>query len=213
MKPAPLVIVSLVFAASFSARAATMAQAALAGEPPAASPQPTSALAAPAASASTHAAQPDPGDGGLSPKSAIDPDVGAFLSALRERSDALKSQEEALAARASTLEAVERRVDEKIALLKATKDALESRLAIAEEAAEKDIAHLARMYEAMKPQKAGEIFNAMEPSFAAGFLTAMSSESAALILANMETQKAYSASVIIAGRNAAFRNEKTDPSL
>jgi flagellar motility protein MotE (MotC chaperone) len=57
----------------------------------------------------------------------------------------------------------------------------------------------------MKPARAGEIFKAMDPSFAAGFLTEMNSENAALILSSMDTEKAYAASVIIAGRNAAVR--------
>jgi flagellar motility protein MotE (MotC chaperone) len=62
------------------------------------------------------------------------------------------------------------------------------------------------MYESMKPARAGEIFNAMEPAFAAGFLTQMNRENAALVLANMDTQKAYAASIIIAGRNAAVNS-------
>lgn len=129
-------------------------------------------------------------------------DRSVLLAKIRARSAALDRREAELADRASLLEVVEKRIDEKTAALKAVKEELETRLSFADTAAKDDIARLAKMYENMKPKKAGEIFDAMDPTFAAGFLTEMKSESAALILANMETKKAYAASVIIAGRNA-----------
>lgn len=129
-------------------------------------------------------------------------DRASLLASMRARTAMLDKREAELADRIKLLEAVERRIDEKMITLKTAKEELESRLTFADTAAKEDITRLARLYENMKPQKAGEIFNAMDSSFAAGFLTEMKSENAALVLANMETNKAYAASIIIAGRNA-----------
>jgi flagellar motility protein MotE (MotC chaperone) len=73
--------------------------------------------------------------------------------------------------------------------------------ALVDDAAGKDVRHLVAMYEQMKPKQAGQIFNAMDPTFAAGFLGQMNAPSAALILANMDAEKAYSVSLLLAGRN------------
>lgn len=223
MKPNPLLIISIVFAASFSGRAVSLAsatthalgaapaKAALPGDMPPEVKEPAELKAAEDAikavmdKTSPHDAETPP-PVQLPPELAPtlpDADEGAFLASIKERAAMLDRREAALAERARLLEVIEKRVDEKTAALSALKDELESRLSFAETAAQEDITQLARMYETMKPQRAGEIFNAMDPGFAAGFLTQMNSESAALILANMETDKAYAASVIIAGRNAA----------
>ena len=128
------------------------------------------------------------------------------MAEIIERAALLEKREAELANRARKLETLEKRIGEELAILKTTRDELEARLTYAEEAAREDISKLARMYENMKPAAAGEIFNAMEPSFAAGFLTEMNSESAAQILTGMSTDKAYAASILIAGRNADIHN-------
>lgn len=223
MKPNPLLIISIVFAASFSGRAISLAGAtthaleaapakpALPGDTPAEVAEPAALKAAEAAieavvdRTSPHDASETAPPVQLPPELAPtlpDADEGALLASIKERAAMLDRREATLAERARLLEVIEKRVDEKTAALSALKDELESRLSFAETAAQQDITQLARMYETMKPQRAGEIFNAMDSGFAAGFLTQMNSESAALILANMETDKAYAASVIIAGRNA-----------
>lgn len=222
MKPNPLLIISIVFAASFSGRAISFASAtthalesaparpAPPGDAPIGVAEPAELKAAEAVieavvdttsprDASEKAPAQLPRE--LAP-TAPDADEGALLAAIKERAAMLDRREASLAERARLLEVIEKRVDEKTAALGALKDELESRLSFAETAAQQDITQLARMYETMKPQRAGEIFNAMDSAFAAGFLTQMNSESAALILANMETGKAYAASIIIAGRNA-----------
>jgi flagellar motility protein MotE (MotC chaperone) len=210
MKPSPLVIVAALFAASFAGRAVDFAYAAAQGpgepKPPAAEvenhrpadePRP-SAAPEPALPAVRHEPQHE-----AAPVAVSNAERDSLLAAIRERARALDRREAEIARREKELEAIERRVAERTAELKAVKEELEQRLSFAATAAQEDITRLARMYEAMKPAKAGEIFNAMDPSFAAGFLTEMNSESAALILANMDTDKAYATSVIIAGRNAA----------
>lgn len=227
MKLNPLLIISIVFAASFSGRAITLASAAThaLGAAPAKTGHagdPTSGAGAPEAleqteeaieaviaenspAAQTETAPPPELSAELAP-ALPDADQGALLASIRERSAQLDRREAALAERARLLEIVEKRIEEKTAALAEMKTELENRLTFAEKAAEQDIVQLARMYESMKPARAGEIFNAMEPAFAAGFLTQMNRENAALVLANMDTQKAYAASIIIAGRNAAVNS-------
>jgi flagellar motility protein MotE (MotC chaperone) len=222
VKPNPLLIISLVFAASFSGRAISLAGATThaleaapakppsVGDMPPEVKEPAELKAAEAAIKAVvdRTSPPDASEKApvqLPPELAPtvpDADEGALLAAIKERAAMLDQREASLAERARLLEVIEKRVDEKTAALAALKDELESRLSFAETAAQQDITQLARMYETMKPQRAGEIFNAMDSAFAAGFLTQMNSESAALILANMETGKAYAASIIIAGRNA-----------
>lgn len=225
MKLNPLLIISIIFAASFSGRAITLASATThargaaqaghvgdskpeAGEPEALKQTEKAietAIAATSPADQAEAAPPPELPAKLAP-ALPDADQGALLASIRERSAQLDRREAAIAERARLLEIVEKRIDEKTAALAEMKTELENRLTFAETAAEQDIVQLARMYESMKPARAGEIFNAMEPAFAAGFLTQMNRENAALVLANMETQKAYAASIIIAGRNAAVNS-------
>lgn len=224
MKLNPLLIIAIIFAASFSGRAISLAvaanhalsdtkdKAAHVGDAPAEVVEPKEIQHAEAAVA--EAVQRNSADAGEAAGAELpdelapalpDADQDAMLAAIRERSAALDRREAGIAERERLLEVIEQRVEDKTAALTAVKEELEGRLSFAETAAEEDISQLARMYEAMKPKRAGEIFNAMEPAFAAGFLTQMNADNAALVLANMETEKAYAASIIIAGRNASVK--------
>lgn len=213
MKASPLVIIALVFAASSSGRAVSLAEQVMATPE-----KPTAPVAVAAPSENTPpllmsavAPAPEPAETPAEAAPASAPaapaaeETGrdALLAAIRERAAALEAREAKVTERERLLEVVEKRIDEKAAQLQSAKTDLESRLSFAETAVQNDITRLAKMYESMKPQKAGEIFNSMDASFAAGFLTSMSNDGAALVLANMSTEKAYAASVIIAGRNAA----------
>lgn len=215
MKASPLVIIALVFAASFAGRAVSFADQ-IAAKP---APKPAKMAAAPAPEtppllmsatgqkpaddAPVHETKTETPPAAAAPALSAGTDRNAMLAAIRERSAALDAREAKVAERERLLEVVEKRLDEKTNELKSAKTDLESRLSFAETAVQSDITRLAKMYESMKPQKAGEIFNSMDASFAAGFLTSMSNDGAALILANMSTEKAYAASIIIAGRNAS----------
>ena len=84
---------------------------------------------------------------------------------------------------------------------------LEATLALADGAAESDLAKLTRMYEVMKPKEAAALFTEMDPIFAAGFLGRMQPERAAAVLAGMEPKAAYTLSLILAGRNGAVPTE------
>ena len=129
------------------------------------------------------------------------PDLGALAAELhRQRAD-LTRREAALEEREQLLEAIEERLRDRLAELAAARDKLAETAALVDDAAGKDVRHLAEMYRQMKPKQAGQIFNAMAPEFAAGFLGEMGAVPAALILANMEADKAYAVSLLLAGRN------------
>ena len=130
-----------------------------------------------------------------------------LLTAIRDRARALDTKAAAIEDRMRVLEVMEKRVAENLAELQTNNEELSKLVNYANEASQKDIDLLARMYEQMKPAKAGEIFDKMNPTFAAGFLTEMNSESAALILTNMSTEQAYKTSMIIASRNAAVHSQ------
>lgn len=127
--------------------------------------------------------------------------VGALVSELRQRRAALAEREAKLEARAQMLDLVEARLRARLAELETVQRKLESTAALVDDAAGKDVRHLAAMYEQMKPKQAGQLFDAMDPAFAAGFLGAMNAPAAALIMANMDAGKAYSVSLLLAGRN------------
>ncbi|MBT8472730.1 MAG: hypothetical protein HKN14_13070 [Marinicaulis sp.] len=132
---------------------------------------------------------------------------GDLLSAMKQRAESIERRNIEIENRIRVLEILEHRIESKLAELQNRNEDLSKLVSFADEASQQDIELLSKMYEQMKPQKAGEIFNKMNPEFAAGFLTEMNSESAALILTNMNTDQAYKTSMIIASRNAGVRNQ------
>lgn len=217
----PLMVIAVVFAASFAGRAIGIANAALnrpdteetKAEPESDIAPPTQLL--PDAkeqdagdSIAAHASQKASQSENLKEVKAVSASHKAaqyndLMAAIRERSQMLDNKSVQIEDRIRTLEILEERIEEKLSVLKKSNEELAKLVAYANEASQEDISMLAKMYEQMKPQRAGEIFDKMNPTFAAGFLTEMSSENAALILTNMSTEKAYEASMIIASRNAA----------
>jgi len=135
------------------------------------------------------------------PAAAEAPDLGALAAELhRQRAD-LARREAALEDREQLLEAIEERLRDRLAELTTARGKLAETAALVDDAAGKDVRHLADMYRQMKPKQAGRLFDAMAPEFAAGFLGQMGAVPAALILANMEPDKAYAVSLLLAGRN------------
>lgn len=120
---------------------------------------------------------------------------------LRQRAEMLAAREAAVADRERLLEIVAARIEVRLTELEAARQELARTASLVDGAAERDVRHLAEMYQQMKPKQAAQIFDAMEPSFAAGFLAEMRSESAASILANMDPGKAYAVTLLMAGRN------------
>ncbi len=146
------------------------------------------------------------GRAGPEPASASAPRGGraeamALVAELQERRVALDDRAAKLESRAQTLEAMEARLEERLRELEAAQERLERTAVMVDDAAGRDVRHLAEMYTQMKPKQAALIFDEMPPSFAAGFLGRMEPEAAALIMANMDAARAYAVSILLAGRN------------
>ncbi len=133
----------------------------------------------------------------------------SLIADLRARRDALDARAATLETRAQTLEALEARVGQRLDQLEEAQRRLERTAVMVDDAAGRDVRHLAEMYTQMKPKQAAEIFDEMPPSFAAGFLSRLAPEAAALIMANMEPDRAYAVSILLAGRNVG----RTAPGL
>ncbi|MEM1343268.1 MAG: hypothetical protein AAGI34_01660 [Pseudomonadota bacterium] len=122
----------------------------------------------------------------------------ADLKAERAR---LQDRDRTLTERAQTLEALEERLRQRLDALTEAQSRLERTAVLVDDAAGKDVRHLASMYRQMKPKQAAGIFDRMTPSFAAGFLAEMPAEAAALIMANMQADNAYAVTLLLASRN------------
>jgi flagellar motility protein MotE (MotC chaperone) len=131
--------------------------------------------------------------------------TGEAATLIQVTQTSLEEKEMRLGQREAELEVLEKKLlaeNEKLQNLEAS---LEQRWNTMQASANDDLTHLARMYEAMKPDKAAAIFNKMDHQFAAGFLRLMKSEQAALIMANMTADSAYLVSVTIANQNNDIR--------
>lgn len=126
----------------------------------------------------------------------------AVAAALVGRESEVKKRESELADRMAALALADQAINKRMGELQVAEDSLKKTLSIADGAAEKDLARLTSVYEAMRPADAANLFQTMAPEFAAGFLGRMRPEIAAAVLAGMKADKAYSISVLIAGRNA-----------
>lgn len=135
---------------------------------------------------------------------ACTPDAGtaALLTALREREARLAEREAKAADHEQALKLAREEIDAKLADLVQAEEQLSATIAQADQAADKDVTALVTMYETMKPKDAARLFGEMEPDFAAGFLARMRPDAGAAILAGLDPDKAYSISVVLAGRNA-----------
>ena len=117
------------------------------------------------------------------------------LSNLNDEKLALENWENELTARTNELQALQQ--------------SMENRWTEMQAVAQQDIQHLVKMYAAMKPTQAAEIFDKFDPKFAAGFLRGMKSDQAGLIVANMDPTKAYQVSLELAAINEDLRDKTT----
>lgn len=131
----------------------------------------------------------------------------ALTEALRERDATLSVREAALNDRMAALALAEEAITARLAELDSAEAKLRDTLSIADGAAEKDLARLTAVYEAMKPAEAAALFETMAPEFAAGFLGRMRPDAAAAVVSGMKPETAYAISVLIAGRNALAPKE------
>lgn len=126
----------------------------------------------------------------------------ALAQALLEREAEVAGKEAALADRLAALSLSEAALQARLTELATAETQLKETLALADGAAENDLARLTAVYESMKPTEAAALFTAMAPEFAAGFLGRMQPDTAAAVLSRMAPDTAYTISALIAGRNA-----------
>lgn len=136
------------------------------------------------------------------PACEIDEGLGELLADLKARKEKLDAREAKLADRMQALAVAEVGVKGNLAALIKAEQNLRDTIALADSAAEDDLSKLTSVYENMKAKDATELFEEMDPQFSAGFLARMRSDAAAAILSGLTPSKAYSISVILAGRNA-----------
>lgn len=136
------------------------------------------------------------------------PEISTVLDALRQREERIKKKEMALIEKDAALALANEEIQRNLILLEQAESQLESTLALSDKAAEVDLASLTSVYENMKPKEASALFEEMDVAFAAGFLGRMRPDVAASILSGLSAQKAYSISVVLAGRNASAPIQK-----
>lgn len=155
--------------------------------------------AATVAGAGDHAAAADACD--------AEADPSGLLAALKQRENQLDSRAAGIADRERLLQVAEAKYREQLEALRTAEERLAATLAVADEAAEKDIERLTAVYENMNPKNAAKIFESMDVTFAAGFLARMRKDTAAKIMGGMSAERAYAISAVIAGRNARAPRE------
>lgn len=128
--------------------------------------------------------------------------LGRMLSELQAREARIKERESQIALRAKALTVADAEITKRLQTLEQAEQDLRQTLALADSAAENDLARLTAVYENMKPKDASALFETMEPAFAAGFLGRMRPDAAAAVMAGLTPETAYTISVILAGRNA-----------
>lgn len=126
----------------------------------------------------------------------------ALARALLEREEQVAVQEDALRDRIAALALAEAAITRRLAELAEAEAGLRATIALADGAAEGDLARLTAVYESMKPADAAALFETMAPAFAAGFLGRMRPDAAAEIMSGLSPDAAYAVSVLLAGRNA-----------
>lgn len=133
--------------------------------------------------------------------------VMELLEAVRHREVAAESRELELAEKERSIELAMVAMTRQREALVAAEESLAATLAIADSAADEDVARLVTVYENMKPKETAPLFEEMDAEFAAGFIARMKPGAAAAVLAGMDPQKAYLISVVMAGRNAGAPTE------
>ena len=136
-----------------------------------------------------------------------DESIGELLKTLKGREERISAQENQIADRIQALAVAKHGIDQKLVELVKAEEKLRATMALAETASEDDLSRLVSVYENMKPKDAAALFEEMEPRFSSGFLGRMRPDAAAKIFAGLTPAKAYSISVILAGRNAGVPTE------
>jgi flagellar motility protein MotE (MotC chaperone) len=149
---------------------------------------------------------PEPQSAEVEPKDCPAPPL-ALAEALKLREQRIAAQEAAINDRLAAVALADEAINRRMTEMQTLEASLKATIAVADGAAEADLARLTAVYETMKPKDAAALFEAMAPEFAAGFLGRMRPEAAAAVLSGMSSEAAYSVSVIVAGRNAKAPTE------
>ncbi len=128
--------------------------------------------------------------------------VAKLLDEAEARMRQLEAREQNVLDQESALELARQVIEQKLVQLEEAETRLATTIAQVDGASERDLDQLTKMYSAMKPKIAADLFEQMEAEFAAGFLGRMQSDSAGAIMSGLTPQKAYAISVYLAGRNA-----------
>ncbi len=152
------------------------------------------------------ASGPDTAASATEPLNCPEPPI-ALVAALTAREDHVLAQEATLADRMAALALAESAMQARMTEMVAVEAKLSETLALADGAAEDDLARLTAVYEAMKPKDAAALFETMAPEFAAGFLGRMRADAAAAVMTGLSPKAAYGISVLLAGRNALVPKE------
>ncbi|WP_439110719.1 MotE family protein [Lentibacter sp.] len=129
-------------------------------------------------------------------------DLQGMLAAFQSREASIAERETQIKKRMQALAVADEKIEAKLAALTKAEEDLRATLALADSAAEDDLSRLTTVYENMKPKDASALFEQMDPEFSSGFLGRMKPAAAASIMAGLSAERAYSISVILAGRNA-----------
>lgn len=122
------------------------------------------------------------------------------LTSLSKRRAELDAREQALNMRANLLAAAEQRVDAKIADLKSLQSQIQTLLGHRDDAEQKQLTALVKVYSAMKPRDAARIFNTLDPAVLLEVAGAMKPDSLAAIMAAMNPEQAQGLTVKLADR-------------
>jgi flagellar motility protein MotE (MotC chaperone) len=131
----------------------------------------------------------------------VDAGLGASILQAAER---LEAKELDLAAREETLNAMQERIEQRLAELDAVRKEFSEAAGKLADAKSAELGKVAAVYANMKPAQAASIVDGMDARFAAGLLVQMNGESAAAIVAAMDPKKAYAVTVLMA--NGASRD-------
>ncbi|MDD9900842.1 MAG: hypothetical protein OXT65_07680 [Alphaproteobacteria bacterium] len=139
------------------------------------------------------------------PEKMPEEDVRAFspaeievLKSLAARRTALEKREGALREREALLSAAEQEVDKKISELNRMKAEMKTLLGQQQEAEEKRLRSLVKIYENMKPKEAARIFDALEMNILLDVIGRMNERKASPILASMTPEKAKNVTMQLA---------------
>ena len=136
-----------------------------------------------------------------------DEETSAILLSLLTREATMNERERLLEEKARSIVFAEAEIRQNLEILVKAEEELSATMSTASAASEEDLARLTSVYENMKPKDASLLFEEMAVEFAAGFVGRMRPDAAAQIMTGLSPEKAYSISVILAGRNARTPTE------